>query len=89
MHKDTRWIDLRPGFRVTDSRIANDSAWLRLEPVRQLLRCGQCLGLADSVHDHCERSVRELPLAGRTLTLQVRLLRVNCPDCGPSIQRIR
>ena len=89
MHEDTRWIDLWPGFRVTDSRITNDSAWLRLEPVRQLLRCGRCLGLADSVHDHCERSVRELPLAGRTLTLQVRLLRVNCPDCGPSLQRIR
>ena len=89
MHEDTRWIDLWPGFRVTDSRITNDSAWLRLEPVRQLLRCGRCLGLADSVHDHCERSVRELPLAGRTVILQVRLLRVNCPACGPSIQRIR
>lgn len=89
MHKDTRWIDLWPGFRVTDSRITNDSAWLRLEPVRELLRCGRCLGLVGSVYDHCERNVRELSLAGRTLTLQVRLLRVNCPDCGPSIQRVR
>ena len=90
MHKNTGWLDLWPGFHVTDSRITHDSAWLRLEPLTKLpLRCGQCLGLVESVHERVTRNVRELSLAGRTLTLQVQLLRVNCTRCGHCLQHVR
>ena len=98
MHKNTGWLagwlagwlDLWPGFHVTDSRITHDSAWLRLEPLTKLpLRCGQCLGLVESVHERVTRNVRDLSLAGRTLTLQVQLLRVNCTSCGHCLQHVR
>ena len=90
MHKNTGWLNLWPGFHVTDSRISHDSAWLRLEPLSKLpLRCGQCLGLVESVHERVTRNVRELSLAGRPLTLQVQLLRVNCTRCGHCLQHVR
>jgi len=39
MRKNTRWLDLWPGFHVTDTRITNDSAWLRLEPLTTSCPC--------------------------------------------------
>ncbi len=41
------------------------------------------------MHERVTRNVRELSLAGRTLTLQVQLLRVDCPRCGHCLQHVR
>lgn len=89
MHKDTCWPALWPGFYVAHSYVQADSAQLRLLAHRTQLRCGSCLSRVNSVHEYTERKVRELPLAGRALTLQVQLQRVNCPHCGPCLQYVR
>ena len=89
MHQDTCWPTLWPGFYVADSYIQADTAQLRLLPDRAQLRCGSCLTRVNSVHEYTERKVRDLPLVGRILTLQVQLLRVNCPHCGPCLQHVR
>ena len=64
--------------------IEGKEALIKLVP----LRCGQCLGLVDSVHERVTRNVRDLPLVGRVLTLQVQLLRVNCTRCGHCLQHV-
>lgn len=89
MHKDTRWPTLWPGFYVADAYVQADTAQLRLLAHRTQLRCGSCLSRVNSVHEYTERKVRDLPLVGRALTLQVQLLRVNCPHCGPCLQYVR
>lgn len=89
MHKDTSWADLWPGFHVTHSHIRSDSALLCLKPDMKQLRCGKCLSRVDAVHERVQRTVRELPLVGRTLTLQVQLFRLDCPHCGRCVQHVR
>lgn len=89
MHKDTSWANLWPGFHVTHSHIRADSALLCLQPDRKQLRCGKCLRPVNAVHERVQRTVRDLPLVGRALTLQVQLFRLNCPYCGRCVQHVR
>lgn len=89
MHKDTSWPNLWPGFHVTHAHIRADSAQMWLEPDMAQLRCSKCLSRVNAVHERVQRTVRDLPLVGRALTLQVQLLRVDCPHCGRCVQHVR
>lgn len=63
---------------------------LRLEPCPSTPRiCGHCLSLAQKVHDVSWRTVRDLPVVGHALTLEVAVYRVQCDGCGRTVlQRV-
>jgi transposase len=62
---------------------------LRLEPRAGWRRCcSGCGGLTTAIHDREERRVRDLPLFEVPVELRVPRLRLNCPQCGPKLERL-
>lgn len=56
--------------------------------VRQPPRCSGCQRAGLPVHEYCRRRIRDLPMLGRTVLLQVTLRRVACPDCGTRMEAV-
>lgn len=52
------------------------------------LRCGGCQRPGLPVHEYCRRSIRDLPMLGRTVLLHVTLRRVVCPECGTRMEAV-
>ena len=60
-----------------------------LEPSAQAaLRCGQCGEVAQGVHEQVRRRIRDMPMLGRQVSLQVSLRRVCCASCGTRMQQV-
>ena len=63
--------------------------WIELLPDPEGLRicsgCGQACG---SVHDTEERWVKDLPILDCSTHLLVHRVRVNCPRCGPKLEKL-
>jgi len=79
-----------PGFLLTDLQVETERVCLRLEPDPQvLLVCSQCHGRSAAVHDSRWRAIRDLPMLGRKVELQVLMRRVACPKCGPRVQHVQ
>ena len=71
------------GFHVADLQVSADTIHLTLLPdPRQAMRCSGCQRTGLAVHEYCWRSIRDLPMLGKAVLLQVRLRRVACPQCG-------
>ena len=71
------------GFSVTSFIQSGQSVSIRLEPCHSAARvCGHCSSVAPKVHDVCWRTVRDLPVVGHALTLEVAVYRVKCDGCG-------
>lgn len=84
------------GYRLeaTERRDASEPGarpeiWLTLEPDEQRCkRCSGCGQVVQAVHDSEERWVRDLPILDADTWLQVRRCRLNCPHCGPKLERL-
>jgi transposase len=62
---------------------------IRLEPVRGHRRCcSRCGQLTAAIHDLEERRIRDLPLFEHWVELRVLRVRVECPTCGPKLERL-
>ena len=71
------------GFSVTSSIQSGQSVSIRLEPCPSAARiCRHCASVAPKVHDVSWRTVRDLPVVGHALTLEVAVYRVKCEGCG-------
>lgn len=71
------------GFHVVDLRVEGTTVHIRLEPdPTVLLRCSRCRRNDLPIHEYCRRRIRDLPMLGKMVLLEVRLRRVACPDCG-------
>ena len=78
-----------PGFSVTDFQIHPNLVRVRLEPAPRSIRvCSQCHAECTAVHDSQWRRVRDLPMLGRRVELDVLTQRVACAACGPRLQKI-
>uniref|UniRef100_UPI0036F345FF transposase family protein n=1 Tax=Pseudomonas veronii TaxID=76761 RepID=UPI0036F345FF len=42
--------------------------------------------LCPTTHEYCDRVVRDLPILGRAVRLNVQLRRVGCRDCGKRME---
>jgi transposase len=72
-------------------RMADDKpqVWIELLPVRDHPRvCSGCGGSCRSVHEVEERWVKDLPILDCSTHLLVHRVRVNCPACGPKLERL-
>jgi transposase len=71
------------GFVTTSFTHSDQAVVIRLEPCPTApRRCGSCGTLVHRVHDTCWRRVRDLPLVGLALTLEVAVFRLKCDCCG-------
>jgi len=86
-HQDIDLLGNWEGYRVYGTRIptnTNRPIEIHLKPAHGwwggCSRCG-CSGC--SYHDRRIRTIRDLPVFGRTVELHVEIRRVLCPVCGP------
>ena len=78
-----------PGFCVTDFQTQPQHVCVRLEPdTRSIPVCSQCQCECPAVHDSQWRRVRDLPMLGHRVELEVLTRRVACAACGPRLQQI-
>ncbi len=71
------------GSVVTDLQVDPDQVRITLEAdPGQPLRCGGCQRPGRPVLEHCHRRLRDLPMLGKAVVLQVTLRRQACPVCG-------
>jgi transposase len=62
---------------------------IRLEPLRGHERCcSRCGRLTPAIHDLEERRIRDPPLFERWVEPRVLQVRVECPTCGPKLERL-
>lgn len=88
MSEDTGWLPFWEGFRVVDLVVGEHAVQIWLEPDTQAPRCGRCLLPVTGVHERISRQVRDLPMLGHAVLLQVRLLRLACTNCGQCLQHV-
>ncbi|RQO63520.1 ISL3 family transposase [Paucibacter sp. KBW04] len=89
MHKDTSWLPFWEGFRVVELKLQAQEVRIQLEAqTAQAMQCGHCCRACDQVHERLCRRVRDLPMLGYPVTLEVHLCRVACPDCGQRVQHV-
>ena len=63
--------------------------WVVLAPVPgRLMTCDGCGRRVAAVHDVSERVVRDLPLFDAETFIRMPRRRVNCPRCGPKVERL-
>ncbi|MDP9517748.1 helix-turn-helix domain-containing protein [Pseudomonas protegens] len=77
------------GFSVVT--IKSDGDALQVDLIPQAARfpsCGGCRKLCSTNHEYCERVVRDLPILGRAVRLNVLLRRVSCRDCGKRMEAV-
>lgn len=89
MHKDTSWLPFWEGFRVVELKLQAQEVRVQLEAqATHSMQCGNCRRACDQVHERLHRRVRDLPMLGYAVTLEVQLCRVACPDCGQRVQYV-
>jgi len=50
--------------------------------------CGCCGRRVESVHERVRREVRDLPILDMSTVLVLRRRRLDCPACGPTVERL-
>jgi transposase len=81
------------GYEVSQQRSERRAgrSWcvIRLEPIRGYRRCcSRCGQMTSLIHDFEERRIRDLPLFEHRVELLVPRVRVECPSCGPRLERL-
>lgn len=77
------------GFIATKLDVQDDVVWISLcrDPAAAMV-CGQCGAHCYQVHDVATRIIRELPMQGKPVRLQVPLRRLKCSACGTRAERV-
>lgn len=79
-----------PGFSLTELQVHSDRVQIRLEPEPHTpLICSRCQHPCSQPHDSQWRQIRELPMLGRRVDLQVLIRRVACAHCGVRVQHVQ
>lgn len=77
------------GFSIVSINADAAPLQIELEPnPLHLPRCGSCQQPCSSIHEYCTRRIRDLPILGRPVVLQVRLRRLSCFRCGQRMEWI-
>jgi transposase len=77
------------GFGVWNFDRRADGIWISLVPQTNTpVNCSKCDARCDQVHGTYWRTVREMPMFGEPVWLQVRLRRVKCGQCGTCAERV-
>ena len=83
------WEGYEVSAQWTELRAGRSWCVIRLEPLRGYERCcSRCGRLTPAIHDLEERRIRDLPLFEHWVELHVLRVRVECPTCGPKLERL-
>ena len=89
MTKDTSWLPFWEGFCVADVHVGEDQVRFELRPLTDAgTMCGRCHAPVGAVHERVRRRIRDLPMLGRAVVLDVQLLRLACERCGQCLQHV-
>ena len=81
-----------PGYQVyqheIDEKRKTLKLWVRRKRENKTLICSGCGGRVETIHEICEREVRDLPCFEYTTTVVVETYRVKCPRCGIRAERV-
>ena len=87
MDKHTSWLPFWEGFGVCRVDIDGEAVEIELQAEEGVaLVCGQCRRACKQVHERLRRRVRDLPMLGYRVTLDVPLQRLACDNCGHCMQ---
>jgi transposase len=80
-----------PGYRVWRHEIDEPAKKLKLWVRRKresVPVCSGCGRPVETIHEACEREVRDLPVFEFRAAVIIELYRLRCPDCGPKMERV-
>ena len=90
MHDINTFLPFWEGFSVTAIRPDGDDLLIDLIPQSTRLPiCSGCHQPSTTIHEYCQRSIRDLPILGRSVRLNVELRRVGCSTCGKRMESVR
>ncbi|WVM89950.1 ISL3 family transposase [Halopseudomonas pachastrellae] len=90
MHDINTFLPFWEGFSVTAIRPDGDDLLIDLIPQpTRLPTCSGCHQPNTTIHEYCQRSIRDLPILGRAVRLNVELRRVGCSTCGKRMESVR
>ena len=77
------------GFQVVDLQVDTDAVHITLiaDPAR-LPQCSGCGRGEMAIHEYCRRRIRDLPMVGKAVHLEITVRRVACPDCGQRMEAV-
>lgn len=77
------------GFQVVDLQVDPDTVHITLvaDPA-QPPQCSGCKRSDAAIHEYCQRHIRDLPMVGKAVHLQVTVRRLACPDCGQRMEAV-
>lgn len=83
------WVGYDVSAVQLERRAGHSYCVIRLQPLSGVARiCIGCGKAVQAVHDVVERRVRDLPVFEHCVELIVPRLRVECPRCGPRLERL-
>lgn len=91
MSNDMSRLPFWEGFVVSDLQRQAGAVTITLIPDPDPTcapRCSCCGTVCLRVHEWLWRSIRDLPMLGEAVSLQLQVRRVICPDCGPRMERV-
>ncbi|WP_374359432.1 ISL3 family transposase [Pseudoduganella danionis] len=77
------------GFLVANLERRSGASWITLAHDPTVMPvCSGCGRSCCQVHEKVGRTIRDMPMLGDPVWLQVPLRRLRCPDCGPRVERV-
>lgn len=90
MHDINTFLPFWEGFSVTAIQPDRDDLLIDLIPQpTRFPTCSGCHQPSTTIHEYCQRSIRDLPILGRGVRLNVELRRVGCGACGKRMESVR
>ncbi len=89
MHDVNTFLPFWEGFSVIGIRPDGEALLIDLIPnPRRFPTCSGCHQPSTTIHEYCQRSIRDLPILGRSVRLNVELRRVECGACGKRMESV-
>ncbi|WP_312381954.1 ISL3 family transposase [Stutzerimonas balearica] len=89
MHDVNTFLPFWEGFSVIGIRPDGEALLIDLIPnPSRFPTCSGCHQPSTTIHEYCQRSIRDLPILGRSVRLNVELRRVECGACGKRMESV-
>ena len=89
MHDINTFLPFWEGFSVSAIRPDGDDLLIDLIPQpTRFPTCSGCHQPSTAIHEYCQRSIRDLPILGHAVRLNVELRRVGCRACGKRMESV-
>ncbi|MFG0553439.1 transposase family protein [Pseudomonas sp. yb_9] len=89
MHDIYTFLPFWEGFSIIAIKPDGDGLQINLIPrPTRFPSCSGCHQPSTTIHEYCQRVIRDLPILGRAVQLNVELKRVGCSACGKRMEAV-